>query len=88
MILAEAKGHHPEFNAFVYSLDVFLPVIDLHQGSCWLPDSTKDFRLPISEKVSIPISGKVLCYYVWIEIGLGWVLTTLFVVSLTGLVRR
>jgi len=78
----------PEFHAFVYSLDVFLPVIDLHQANYWLPDSMKDFKLNISEKISINVSGKILWYYVWIEIAAGWVLTTLLVVSLTGLIRR
>jgi hypothetical protein len=88
MIQVEASGHHPEFNALVYSLDVFLPVINLHQESYWLPDSIKDFRLDISEKVSMPIKGKILFYYLWFEIVAGWVLTTLFLVSLTRLIRR
>ncbi|MHC4396009.1 MAG: hypothetical protein ACYS1A_10185 [Planctomycetota bacterium] len=82
------SDNHPEFHAFVYSLDVFLPVIDLHQANYWLPDSMKDFKLNISEKISINVSGKTLWYYVWIEIAAGWVLTTLLVVSLTGLIRR
>lgn len=82
------SGNYPEFQALVYSLDVFLPVIDLHQSSYWLPNATKDFKLGISEKMSIQVSGKALWYYVWFEIAAGWVLTTLFVVSLSGLVRR
>ena len=88
IVLVKSSDHHPEFHALVYSLDVFLPVIDLHQVNYWLPDASKDFRLNISEKTSILISGKALCWYVWIEILAGWILTTLFVVSLTGLVRK
>ncbi len=29
--------HYPRFNAFVYSLENFLPVVDLHQGEYWRP---------------------------------------------------
>ena len=82
------SGNYPEFRALVYSVDVFLPVVDLKQASYWLPDTTKAFKLGISEKISIPASGKALWHYVWLETAAGWVLTTLFVVSLTGLVRK
>lgn len=68
---AETKeGTAPTFNAIVYSIDVFVPLVDLHQVK---------YRLP---------TGWWLRSYLWIHIGLGWVLTTLFVVGLTGLVRR
>jgi len=82
------SDNYPEFHAIIYSLDVFLPAIDLHQANYWLPDATKHFNLDISEKVSVPITGKTLSYYFWFEIVAGWVLTTLLVVSLTGLIRR
>ena len=82
------SDNYPEFHAFVYSLDVFLPVIDLHQANYWLPDSTKDFKLKLSKKISINVRGKRLRHYLWFEIAAGWVLTTLLVVSLTGLVKN
>jgi len=82
------SGNYPEFQALVYSVDVFLPVVGLHQASHWMPDATKDFKLAFSEKMSTPVSGKALWWYVWLETAAGWVLTTLFVVCLTGLVRR
>ena len=88
MTPVKISDNSPEFHAFVYSLDVFLPVIDLHQANYWLPDSTKDFKLNISEKISKNFSGKILWYYVWFEIVAGWVLATLLVGSLTGLIRR
>ena len=70
------SGNYPEFQALVYSVDVFLPVVGLHQASYWLPDATKDFKLGISEKMSTTVSGKVLWCYVWLVTSAGWVLTT------------
>lgn len=68
---AQSKaGTAPAFNAFVYSLDSFVPIIDLHQAK---------YRLP---------TGPWLRLYLWIHIGIGWALTTLLVVGLTGLVRK
>ncbi len=80
--------HYPTFFAPVYSLDVFVPLVDLHQASYWLPNANRDGQLTLSENLKLPISGKVLCYYFWFEIIAGWVLTTLLVVGVTGLVRK
>jgi len=41
----------------------------------------------ISDKLKLPVIGKYLRYYLWFEVIAGWILTTLLVVSLTGLVR-
>jgi hypothetical protein len=60
----------PVFNALVYSVDAFVPLVDLHQAK---------YRLPI---------GPWLQVYLWVHISLGWILTTLLVVGLTGLVRK
>ncbi len=66
---------YPRFNPLVYSLDVFLPVVDLHQENRWLPvRDTPDgwkFRL-----------------WLWLHIIFGWASTTLLVVYMTGLVRN
>ena len=64
------QGEPPVFNTFVYSLDSFIPLIDLHQAK---------YRLP---------TGCSLRVYHWLHIGFGWLLTTLLVVGLTGLVRK
>ena len=63
-------GEPPAFNTFVYSLDSFVPLIDLHQAK---------YRLPISRGLRV---------YLWLHIASGWILTTLLVVGLTGLVRK
>jgi len=78
---------YPTFNPLMYSLDVFVPVVNLHQGKYWLPDATRSGEVQISEKLSVPISGHFLWYWLWVEIIMGWTLSTLLVVGLTGLVR-
>lgn len=32
---------YPAFNALIYSLDTFLPIVDLHQENYWLPNAGK-----------------------------------------------
>ncbi len=66
---------YPRFEAFFYSLDAFLPIVDLHQESFWLPDAGKPF-------------GALIRVYLWFHIAAGWLLSTLFVSGVTGLVRR
>ncbi len=70
------KGTVPNsFNAFVYSLEVVVPLVDLHQESYWLPDANATY-------------GWLLRLYFWVHIALGWVSSTLLVAALTGLVRK
>ncbi len=83
------EGTYPSvgFSAIVYSLDVFVPLIDLRQASSWMPDANRTGKVQISDKLNIPLSGKALRYYFWFEISAGWVLTTLLLAGVTGLVR-
>ncbi len=65
---------YPEFNAAIYALDAFLPIIDLRQTEYWLPNRSKPGGVWYSK------------LYWFLDIS-GWFLTTLLVSSLTGLVR-
>ena len=78
---------YPNPNALMYSLDVFVPVVDLHQASYWLPNAARDGELRITEQRSLGISGRALRCYFWFHIVAGWILTTLLVVALTGVIR-
>ncbi len=60
----------PHRYALVYTIDAFLPIIDLGQASAWTPQ------------------GFWPNFTLWMEISFGWLLTTLGVVAVTGLVRR
>jgi hypothetical protein len=66
--------NYPQFQALAYSLDAFLPIVDLHQESFWLPDAGKPF-------------GALIRLYLWLHIVAGWFFSTLFVSGVTGLVK-
>jgi hypothetical protein len=59
----------------MYSIDTFLPIIDFHQESYWLPNPSTAL-------------GRGIRIYLWFHIGMGWALTTLAVIGFTGLVRK
>ena len=63
-----------KFSAIGYSLDSFLPIINLHQEELWVPTG----------------AGRAgwIQYYYWFHICLGWALITLGVAGFTGLVRK
>ena len=73
---------YPAFNPLVFSLDVFTPSAVFHQEDSWGPRSGggdwKDFDVDILW---------LLTFWYWAEIFVGWVLTSLFLLSVTGLLR-
>jgi len=78
--------YYPKFNTVVYSLDAFVPLIVLHQASYWLPNATRGKELSKLKWFRLRTGG-LLRLYLWFHIILGWVLSTLFVVGLSGLIR-
>jgi hypothetical protein len=78
---------YPKFCSLVYSLEVFVPVIDLCQARYWLPNANKTGGLAPKSRWAFSISGRHLRWWFWFQRLVGWVLTTLFVVGLTGLIR-
>ena len=77
-VVARLFPEYPKFSAFLYSLDVFIPFFALHQESHWYPLPPK-------------ACGNFWAWALWVwyclEIIAGWVLTSLLVLSLTGLLR-
>ena len=67
--------HYPDFNALIYSIDVFIPIVDLGQESYWLPRYSKEH-------------GWIYVFCMWFHIAFGWILTTLGVVGMTGIVKK
>lgn len=78
---------YPNFSALMYSLDVFVPVINLHQAEYWLPNANRG-RVLVNYPWFTLRTGGLLRGYLWFHIVAGWTLSTLWVVGLTGLVRR
>ena len=86
----EPPRHYPPFSSFVYSLENFLPVVDLHQGSYWRPNpfhrpaNPRRRRLKWGDET---ISARLLRCYLWIHILAGWTITPLLFAGLAGLLR-
>ena len=76
-IVAELFPEYPEFNALLYSVDVFIPFFALHQEPYWYPKPSRED----------PFWIRYLLIWYWIEIAAGWVLTSLLLLSITGLLR-
>jgi hypothetical protein len=74
-------GYQP-FNSFVYSLENFVPLIELHQAGYWLPYSED------SQQQNNKRSGTMLRWYLWLHILLGWIFTSILVAGLAGLIRN
>ena len=76
-----AESHFP-FSPFWYSLDSFLPIVNLHQNDHWIPRPTRDGVLLWGLRYDM-----FLRRYLWVHTLMGWTLTTLFAAGVTGVVR-
>ena len=72
------------FNPLIYSLDVFLPIIDLQQEGNWRPNPSQPCVIAGRARPC----GAYLRAYLWVHIIIGWALTTLAVAGFSGLVRK
>ncbi len=85
---------YPRFNALIYSLETLVPVLDLRQKAFWLPASAaapkcqKRLTIPGTTYDFATLFGYALRGYFWTHIIIGWLLTALLTVALTGIVRR
>ena len=86
----QVSEDYPKFNAFVYSVETFVPLLKLGIGERWIPNARLGAPLNVGMlgKIGFPRkTGSLLRYYLWCHIIAGWVLTTLWVGGLTGLVK-
>ncbi|MGA9723346.1 MAG: hypothetical protein WBQ86_12890 [Candidatus Binatus sp.] len=87
----EAPPHYPVFNPLVYSLENFLPVVELHQDKYWRPNPRHSVsgRATRSGEPRDPsaVPSRLLRWYLWLHILAGWTITPLLFAGLSGLVR-
>ena len=67
---------YPAFNAFIYSIDAFIPFLDLVLEHYWIPNANSGW------------CGCLLRIYLWIHIIAGWFLSTIFLTAVTGIIRK
>jgi hypothetical protein len=70
--------YYQVFNSFFYSLETFLPLVDLFQAKNWLPNSQ---RRP-------QYASRLLRGYLWVHIIAGWFFTTALLAGLSGLFHK
>jgi hypothetical protein len=83
----EPPPHYPPFHSFVYSLENFLPLVELHQSKYWRPNP---HRGPVGSSLRWTgdrFSSHILRWYLWIHILAGWTITPLLFAGLAGLLR-
>jgi hypothetical protein len=89
----DVPAYYEGFHALPYSLENTFPVVKLGVQDKWTP--TSDEQAPASDSAGaaasvlrVVSSGAVLVRFQWLQICLGWILGTLFVGGVTGLVRN
>lgn len=80
---------YPEFNAFLYAIDTLIPVLDLGQEVSWGPVGKACLFRSCTELADYTFTaGRLLDLFLnFVYIPLGWVLSTLFFVGLSGLTK-
>ena len=85
------KQHHTRFLALAYSLDVFVPLVNLRQADHWQPDAHKGKLLVLGRRNKVfrivLRKGQLVRLWAWFQHFAGWVLTTLLAAGVTGLIR-
>lgn len=83
----QLKETYPRFNAFIYSLETFVPLVKLGIEEKWIPRANNDAAIRLGF-MNFHIPGTAFLWYRWIHILLGWVFTTLWVGGFTGLIKN
>lgn len=81
---------YPSFNAFVYSLEHSLPVLDLQQKRSWVPassDTTSHFSELVGLGPKLP-DAPILWAVVWVQTALGWLGGLVLAAVLSGIVKK
>jgi hypothetical protein len=83
--LKKLSQDYPKFNAFVFSLESFTPLLKLDQVSNWTANA---YRGKCLKRLGLQLTaGSLVRVYLWFHIMSGWLLTSLWVAGLTGLAK-
>ena len=77
--------NYPKFNAFIYSMESFIPLIKFDQSSNWMPNANRGRQFQLWWFQST--TGGLYRMYLWFHIIAGWVLTSWWVGLVTGLAK-
>jgi len=89
--------HYQPLSPMVYSLENSLPLVKLGQTDRWQPDPSPAARLSTGEapqtSTLMPLkfsalTSRLLFAFQRLQVLLGWILATLFVAGVTGIVQK
>jgi hypothetical protein len=83
---SSSEPDYGNLHPFLYSLDVFLPFVNLHQEHYWWPDSETSRQCALFG-YQLRLSGSLVRHYLWLQVISGWLLSAILVAGLTGLMR-
>jgi len=84
-------AHYPRFQPFIASLENTFPLVKLGQAAKWQPDPNPapPLRGNVFQRLAQLLTlQRSLRWLIWAQILLGWLLATLFLAAVTGLVQH
>jgi hypothetical protein len=81
-----SEPDYEELHPLLYSLDAFLPFVNLHQEHYWWPNS-KAVGDCVVFGYKFPLRGSLVRHYLWLQIFSGWLLSAILIAGVTGLMR-
>jgi hypothetical protein len=89
---------YPPFNALMYSLDVFVPMINFGQGDYWMPGtplmSSDGKSVSANAQAEVPLFAdknleqRLLWIWYWVQLTLGWILISIYLASIAGFLEK
>lgn len=86
-LCADIAGEFTTFSPLAFSLDLALPLVDLGQSRDWGVIVRTPYENPLRELTDFEL-GHLVRFITWFEIIAGWVISLLFVASLSGLAQK
>ena len=80
------ESHYEELHPFLYSVDVFLPFVDLHQEHYWWPNSNASGDCMFFG-YKFRLRGSLVRHYLWLQVFCGWLLSAILIAGVSGLMR-
>jgi hypothetical protein len=80
-------AYYPQFSPLFYSLENSVPLIKLAQADRWQPKPNGQRSSAAGQTWYLCVLSFITTWFRWVQPVIGWVLVTLFVAGLTGIVR-
>ena len=81
-----SEPDYEELHSLLYSLDAFLPFVNLHQEHYWWPNSKASGDCVVFGR-RFRLRGSLVRHYLWLQIFSGWLLSAILIAGVTGLMR-